>query len=444
MRPFSRVPLNLKVVIFLYYFSSFYPFIKVPIVGNLILLSIFVFLLMKERSVVKLISSQTVVWFFIGYLLLVFTLSVLARHGFPQTSILYAYRLVRYVPDFMIGIYLMQKRDGLRFLFLTILFSGAVTSLGSVVYNYYYYGNFGGSALRELHNLTMEGREDLADYRNIKAAGVSSVNMAGARPYYLVFCIFYLLTTFSQERPLKRFYFLILSSIFLVGTVLTGLALPFILTSSGILIGLITSRFRIKEALLGILSLSVLGAGIVGSYLLQLEVFTRYFDKALAIFKAAIGQEGTLLDIDRYVLFKISWDTFVQSPFVGVGGEVFIGDYDSIFVGGHSGLGDFLAQYGILGAFPFVILLVFTVNRYLYFYKSSKEEVHNRFIKVFLVLLLMYVCHSFVNPTFGASEINQMAFLMLGVFLGYTNNFVLPPAHPRFRFKNGLQASGRF
>ena len=68
---------------------------------------------------------------------------------------------------------------------------------------------------------------------------------------------------------------------------------------------------------------------------------------------------------ERQLMYQISFDSFLQSPIFGVGykfGNVFsLGDFT--YIGNHSTIIDSLAQYGIIGATPLFLFLLYPLKR---------------------------------------------------------------------------------
>jgi hypothetical protein len=132
--------------------------------------------------------------------------------------------------------------------------------------------------------------------------------------------------------------------------------------------------------------------------------------KARALASVLPGaQAGGSIAPDRLRLYRVSINTFLDHPIVGVGAYYSIAGLDVGLergIGAHSDLFDNLARYGLIGAglyLPVLFLLAFRAA------SERKGTAYGRTAKAMWVLFFLMCCS---NPVSGQSEIGMSVFLL--------------------------------
>ncbi len=109
----------------------------------------------------------------------------------------------------------------------------------------------------------------------------------------------------------------------------------------------------------------------------------------------------------RAHLTAISIRTFVANPFFGVGAQdPSAGD---ILIGNHSGIIDGLAEFGVFGLAPYLMVLAVACRRLVAAWRRDKDSLLNQ---ARLVTFALYLLGSMVNPTFFDAGICTLLFLL--------------------------------
>lgn len=451
--PVSRPELRQKMRFFrfddpflyicLYYIVSIYSFLKIPLWGSLVLLCLFFAFLIKEPNIGKLIQKPVVFWFFLVYTVSVLGFYAIIGHGIWNSNTIVAYRLVRYVPDFIMGLYVVQRRGAVCVLIWVLLAVTAMTGVLSLFYSVGFYQETGEAVARirhhELHRQGMD--HNLATY---ELFNVRSVHDFAARSYYFLIGLGGL---FIYGRFLKRswlFIYIAMLIAALAGAVMTGYTIPIYLTVIGVLVYMLFRINKPSNAWLILVLFIAFALGVKFSYHFGITAFTKYFDKAVAILQ--VSGSGDIAEINRYQLFMTSFKSFIRNPVIGVGSYIQVPATARglELIGGHSTLGDNLGQYGLLGNIGYFVLFGFIIKQLINIRRGKSPNYLGPFYTVFVIFFAVLLVHSFVNPTINTHSINRVSFLMFGLFFGmlyHPHPFacLMPPAFIR---KNEALAAG--
>ena len=364
-------------------------------------------------------------------------------HGYRYSNMVFGYAFLRYVPEFLMGLYIANRRSGLFPVVGTILLMCAFTGALSLAFNIEYYTETGGSALRDRKEI-LKYTQGTGETREMDAMGIIGVGAAAARAYLFAICFGYFLAIKRFLKPFVSFVFTGLLSVMLISTILSGLTVPLALCGIAILGYAILRVRRISSVIISIAMAGAFGVGTFASYKFNLTVFTQYFDKAWNIVTRLTGTGGYVEEINRYRLFMLSWDTFVSNPIFGVGGRTGIHGVGGVMIGGHSGLADTLGQFGLIGSLGFIILFIYAIRTLYKVTKSEKGNPMGSFYFTFLVFFGMFFIHSFVNPTLGTYSITQVLLLVFGLMMGLVRNkkpftAIMPPP----KYVNPVHLRGR-
>ena len=111
----------------------------------------------------------------------------------------------------------------------------------------------------------------------------------------------------------------------------------------------------------------------------------------------------------RFERIPLSINTFIDSPFVGVG------EYSGN-ISGHSAFIDAFAQFGLLGGIPVAIILIFYMK--LAVRVSRKESEISWTMAACVSLLIMFFIMSFLNPIFMSANCEAVFFVVAGFVSG--------------------------
>ena len=109
----------------------------------------------------------------------------------------------------------------------------------------------------------------------------------------------------------------------------------------------------------------------------------------------------------RFYLMKITMNTFLDNPFFGIGTYEDSRRYG--MVGGHSGIIDSLAQFGMLGIIWYLIFLVICFRRLLFALRVAPNSliIQGRFLTFILFLI-----GAIANPMFLDPAISALVFIL--------------------------------
>lgn len=406
----------------LYYVITLYSYVKIPLLGTAVLVAGFLITAIREPRSQHLFAKATVIWISIFYTLGFLLLMAAMKYGFWQSQIIVAYRLARYIPDVLMGIYVANRRGGIFTLICVIASVTAFTGLTSLVFNVQFYGAVGEAAVRYRHEMTQ--RQGLEIDSAFEMMGIGGVNAAAARAYYFALCLGGFLFLWPM---LKRFWVVIYIGMLiamLAGTILSGLTVPLFLVAFAIGLFLLLRINRPTTAIFGIILAFAFSLAVFLSYQYHITAFTKYFDKALTIIGQTVGSSGDISEISRYGLFMTSMKSFLSHPLIGVGGVILVSTGGSTLhmIGSHSGFADTLGQWGLIGSFGYIVLIIYIVILLWRLRPRQNGSPLGSFYFAFVVLFSVFALHSFVNPTIGTHEIMQVFLLAIGMLFGASQN----------------------
>jgi hypothetical protein len=362
-------------------------------------------------------------------------MSVMLEHGITNSSLVLAFRLLRYLPEFFMGIFLLTKPKSFFYFILFISIVVAFSGILSLKYSIDLYEQTGETAVRARH--AVEHREGYTLGSEADMMAVGSIHSAAARSYYFLLAFGAFLFYSRMIRTNYNALALVLLLTILVTTVLSGLTLPSILVAIGLaLYGRLRVK-RLKNLLVALFYILIFIIGVIAVYRFEITLFTRYFDKAFQIFNSMLGIEGTYADVDRFQLFMVSLRTFFEYPIFGVGAHLYLPGAGLGLVGGHSSISDFPAQFGIVGNIGIIVVMLWITRTVIEYYRDQRLRYYlGEMRSFFLIFWVVIFLHSFVNPTLGAPDIMRLIYLCLGMMVAikYNPNFyiaLMPPARMR-------------
>lgn len=107
----------------------------------------------------------------------------------------------------------------------------------------------------------------------------------------------------------------------------------------------------------------------------------------------------------RFEFYKVSYDTFVQNPLIGVG-PYFKTQTVANGIGGHSSWLDYLAMYGLVGCFPLILFFVF------YFRRTMKMSTYSVNKIMRLIPWAFFIGYGFLNPIWTAKNFPVVLMLL--------------------------------
>lgn len=420
--------------IIIYLIPNLYPFIRVPLVWSFLTIGCFMLLTLRDPKFRGIISSPVLFWAALGGFMGILAFSYFSDHGYRLSHTNIAYRVLRYVPEIIMGMYVANRRSGIYILCGVILLVGGATSFASSVFSLHFYGETGQTAIRHAHRMGNLGVETSGAF---DVLGITNVHGAAARAYIFILSLGFIFTIIGSTKVWLNFVFVGAALALLVGAAFSGLTTPMILLVIGVAALLLTRIHRLKTWGIGILSVALFSVATWLSYTFHIGVFTKYTDKAYSLLGAIFGFGDTIFeDVDRFQLFMVSWNSFIENPIFGVGGYIYIPGLGASPIGGHSSFADMLGQYGIIGGSVLAAML-FTVIFYLLRIRRGRR--HQQLGPFYLTLLIYFglsLIHSLVNPVIGAWQVQQMLSLVIGITFGLSVNRVpgvalSPP--PRFK-----------
>ena len=109
--------------------------------------------------------------------------------------------------------------------------------------------------------------------------------------------------------------------------------------------------------------------------------------------KIQIIKRGTYRDEGRVGLAEVSWNTFLNHPFFGVGVPEWGREKE---VGEHMAWMDFAGHYGFFGFLPFLLFLAVLFKRNYKFYLRSPKS--NIYATSCLIGFTIFILSNFINP----------------------------------------------
>lgn len=420
--------------IIIYLVPNLYPFIRVPLVWTFLTVGCFILLTLRDSKFQRIIFTPVLFWVGLGVFMLILAFSYFTDHGYRVTHTNVAYRVLRYVPEIIMGMYVANRRSGIYILCGVILLVGGATSFASSVFSLHFYGETGKTAIRHAHRMGTLGVETSAAFDML---GITNVHGAASRAYIFILSLGFIFTIMGITKIWLNLVFLGAALALLVGATFSGLTTPMILLVIGVAALLLTRIHRLKTWVVGVLSVALFSVSTWLFYSFHITAFTKYTDKAYSLLGAIFGFGETVVeDVDRFQLFMVSWNSFMDSPIFGVGGYLYIPGLVSGPIGGHSSFADMLGQYGIIGG-SVLAVMVFTVIFYLLRIRRGRR--HQQLGPFYLTLVIYFglaFIHSFVNPVIGAWQVQQMLSFVIGITFGLSVNrlpgvALMPP--PRFK-----------
>lgn len=260
----------------------------------------------------------------------------------------------------------------------------------------------------------LEIREQLANYQDMSKAEIGF----GGLGFYagMVLLVPFFLNVILGAKGFARLILLALLIPIIINLYLTSLLI--ILTTLGlsfclyILMALGKKRFKrraLAVILIGIIFLFI-GGKLSSEKPLQYQI-----DKIDALLNPTFGKVPGDTSKKRLFLYKRSIKTFLAFPFFGAGADPNSEELYYNFIGGHSGVMDALAIYGML----FIIYLIFLAIKFRHLRALHREEDQSSWYAAGLVSMCTYFLLILLDP------------LLLCAFTGWAFFFfALGPAQP--------------
>lgn len=170
---------------------------------------------------------------------------------------------------------------------------------------------------------------------------------------------------------------------------------------------------------LAVLLILLVCSPIISNILLFLSRNVKGFELSMRVYELSqfitSGNTENAVDMGkRLSLYSISVKSFLSNPLLGVGG--FYG-YDSAYfgIGGHSGLLDELARYGILGTLPLFIGLIENM-KYVYKKLITKKKI------IYLKCMIGFFILGFINTVFFVPLIIIVFFVAPAILFYFRNS----------------------
>ena len=128
--------------------------------------------------------------------------------------------------------------------------------------------------------------------------------------------------------------------------------------------------------------------------------------------KIQIVKRGTFRDEGRVGLAEVSWNTFLNNPFFGVGVPKWGLEKE---VGEHMAWMDFAGHYGFFGFLPFLLFFVILFKRnYKFYLRSPKSDIYATSC---LIGFSIFILSNFINPfIISGSMIIPLVFFYTSMF----------------------------
>lgn len=407
--------------IIIYLIPNLYPIIRIPLAWSMLTVGCFLFLTMRNPQFRAIVMSPMVFWLGLAAFMGVMTFSFFADHGFRLSHTNIAYRILRYIPEILMGMYVANRRGGIFIVCAVLLLVGGATSMMSSLFSLKFYSDTGQTAIRHAHRA---GTLGLETSKTFDALGVTNVHGAAARAYVFTLCLGFMFTITGTTKAWTLLLFLGASLALLVGAAFSGLTTPMLLLAIGVGAVLFTRIHRLKTWVIGSISIVLFTAVTWLSYAFHITVFTKYTDKAYKLLGVVFGfGHDVAEDVDRFQLFMISWNSFLDRPVFGVGGYLYIpGLGTGSPVGGHSSFADLLAQYGIVGGVCILAMIIPTILALLRIRQNNGHRQLGPFYMTLFIYFGLALIHSTVNPVVGAWQVQQMLSLVIGITFGLSVN----------------------
>jgi len=176
-------------------------------------------------------------------------------------------------------------------------------------------------------------------------------------------------------------------AICIIFTTLVGSTLVMLIGLSVLFLGYITTHYSMKKFLF-VLFIGIL-LYVSSREILRYEQPQLIYDKTVRVFGDIFSFGIESEETTRGVRLNMSLKTFLNSPFFGVG--AFSMCYAKSGIGGHMTWLDQLAEYGIIGFGPYLLLMVLTIKTIIVRLRMH----HNK--DMYIAILSMYVSYVFAG-----------------------------------------------
>lgn len=339
-----------------------------------------------------------VLFFFVSFIPYALTGSL--EYGAPGPA-----AIVKWMPLFLFGIfvnhyYQFRESDHL-FLGQIALVSLVTSGLGSLQSSFML-RSFP-TAARLLAKGTLESREFFL------SIGIGGFGFTYATMFLVTGCI-YLVILALRIRRKEMLLLSVLSTIsMIVAIVSASYTISILMLVGGIILLVIFFMKKVFFFLSPIITALVLMSSredlgrIVGRFSEAFnDNYTLYY-KLNDLSSWLLGEGRTIETGMRFDLYRSSLITFLENPVFGS-----YGPFSSYgMVGGHSGLLDLLAFYGIFSALPLVLAIMLNFRKQLRFFRNSNYS------KYLMVTQIMFVVLAFLNPILYVYQIGFMMFAIL-------------------------------
>lgn len=330
----------------------------------------------------KMTSSFLALFFFIIFYICTSIPNYSSLYYLIGTCIMYT--LVTFGP-FFIKIYIERKNNAAlkKKLFVWLTFVWFVIVIVSII----------------TYSASEEGGRDFAnEHRGLFIGGGYSAAYASAM--VSVICFYYLIS--CRESISKKIKLLLVA-----GVILSGIHVFYTMSTITIvamLLGCVLSIFfrgkKTNKLKFGIILFTVLLAFVSLSFLLESESIGLWMMKTGSriendLLSERLSEVGRLLYANdeshhmgnRLYTLKVSWQTFISHPIIGVGYK-YGNTYDLLYkngVGVHSEFLDSFAKYGIVGSIPYLYFFYLQVKGLI---EKSRYRITMPIVATFLIMFI--------------------------------------------------------
>ncbi len=293
-----------------------------------------------------------------------------------------------------------------------ILWSGLFAILGIAVQVFlpdFYYSRISGIFISEDSILKWSER----DYG--LSGFTSQITITARIIIYGEIVILFLKDILLPKKLQKRITYYLLLASFIIGVLLTGKRLHFMVAASlPFIVPILLERMSEKKIfiLLTILLLLIIAGELFISNidnLMKISMFRRF---ALTY---TMLQDGEDITSGRIEFYKKAWEAFLDYPIIGIG----LGEYSTYAMVDHYVHNTYLqvlCEQGIVGFFFFVIAIFLSIRRTIDLIRKEGDKISLSYLKVSLGIQIFYILYCVTgNELSGAGLI--MYFLSIAILV---------------------------
>lgn len=274
-------------------------------------------------------------------------------------------------------------------------------------------------AIPSLFTGQLTGREYVNVYQQIETqiSGLSVLGLGDLGLYcaHAILTPFFLLLTFKAKGITSAFFFVSLAGV-IINTLLSSLLAPILVMIFGMvmyfLMGIKKSRLlnmRVISIIYVVFLISVL---LIGTYAVTYNIDRVMYFLNSDTYKTVEGYTF----YKREMLYTRSIETFLAFPFIGAGGRHLISPLSNwVGIGGHSGILDAFAMYGLL----FLVYISFLKLKYYHLKANIKYYPRDLWSLASLIAFKSFIILIILDPLLYNSKTT-------GVFLFFIVGYTIP------------------